>query len=381
MSWKRVERGIRRWTDSKGRHTYYIDVCRNKRRVQKRAGPSLDLARQIRSKLLMQLAEEAEFPERSQNQIEEIRLADFALLYRDRYLKLEAKKSWRIIMKRVNRIVDLLGSETIVCNIPRADVQNILDRLADEKGYGQHEMSRNATLNRYRVRMHNMMAFAVDRGFTHSNPVQGIRRLKERPAKTNYLMQGELDRLVEVADPRLKPMILLAAHTGLRQSEIIRLRWADVALDVLPPHLTVWADRSKNDVTKRVPLNAVARDTLKSLPRNDERVFGFARFPDKLWDKARKDANLYRRTDIERLQEFNWHSLRHHAGSWMAMKTRDIYKVAAVLGHKNLVTTQRYAHLSTESLMGAVQALEPDSECVNNVKRDVDEKAISRKPA
>lgn len=40
------------------------------------------------------------------------------------------------------------------------------------------------------------------------------------------------------------------------------------------------------------------------------------------------------------------------------MLTKDIYKEKEILGHRTVVTTQRYAHLSTDAIVDTVQALE-----------------------
>lgn len=51
------------------------------------------------------------------------------------------------------------------------------------------------------------------------------------------------------------------------------------------------------------------------------------------------------------------HDLRHHAASQMVMADVPLGKVAKILGHKLLETTQRYAHLADESLFEAVERI------------------------
>lgn len=50
------------------------------------------------------------------------------------------------------------------------------------------------------------------------------------------------------------------------------------------------------------------------------------------------------------------HDLRHSMASNMVNSGRSIYEVAKVLGHTQLKTTQRYSHLSQETLLAAVDA-------------------------
>ena len=65
------------------------------------------------------------------------------------------------------------------------------------------------------------------------------------------------------------------------------------------------------------------------------------------WDNARKAAGL---------PDVRLHDLRHSMASNMVNSGRSIYEVAKVLGHSQLKTTQRYAHLSQETLLAAVDA-------------------------
>ena len=50
------------------------------------------------------------------------------------------------------------------------------------------------------------------------------------------------------------------------------------------------------------------------------------------------------------------HDLRHSMASNMVNSGRSIYEVAKVLGHTQLKTSQRYSHLSNETLLAAVDA-------------------------
>jgi integrase len=63
------------------------------------------------------------------------------------------------------------------------------------------------------------------------------------------------------------------------------------------------------------------------------------------WDKARRDAHL---------PDVRMHDLRHSAASYMVNAGQSLYVVGQVLGHAQAKTTARYAHLSQETLLNAV---------------------------
>jgi len=56
------------------------------------------------------------------------------------------------------------------------------------------------------------------------------------------------------------------------------------------------------------------------------------------------------------LPDVRVHDLRHSCASFMINNGRSIYEVSSILGHSQLKTTQRYAHLSQETLLEAVDA-------------------------
>ena len=67
------------------------------------------------------------------------------------------------------------------------------------------------------------------------------------------------------------------------------------------------------------------------------------------WDTARRKAGL---------SEVRIHDLRHSFASFLVNSGRSLYEVQKLLGHAHIKTTQRYAHLSDETLITAANAAE-----------------------
>jgi site-specific recombinase XerD len=65
------------------------------------------------------------------------------------------------------------------------------------------------------------------------------------------------------------------------------------------------------------------------------------------WDSARKRAGL---------AHVRIHDLRHSFASFLVNSGRSLYEVQRLLGHAHIKTTQRYAHLSDETLISAANA-------------------------
>ena len=152
----------------------------------------------------------------------------------------------------------------------------------------------------------------------------------------------------------LMPMILLSINTGLRRSEVFNLSRQHVNL--ANRTLTVVGTHSKNGNTRHVPLNDEALKVLTRL--ESEKKSTRLVFPGKdgkpfdnvqtAWSKLLQDAGIH---------NFRWHDMRHHFASMLVMKDVNLYKVMKLLGHSDIKTTLRYAHLSDEGLADAVNTL------------------------
>lgn len=106
-----------------------------------------------------------------------------------------------------------------------------------------------------------------------------------------------------------------------------------------------------------VPLSKPALDIINQLPR-------FEGCPWLLPNPASKAKTPY--TDLKHpfdtarqaagLPDVSLHTLRHSAASFMVNAGIDIYAVGRILGHKSIVSSQRYSHLANDTLLAAVEA-------------------------
>lgn len=167
--------------------------------------------------------------------------------------------------------------------------------------------------------------------------------LTEPKGRTRFLSDAELEQLLGVADDAtMRAAILISIGCGLRQSELLRLRWADV--DVPRQRLRVML--SKNNESRSVYLPAAVAAAVQDLKRAaviGQHVIadGEGQPVDKSWIEYRWKAL---RTAAG-LQDFRWHDLRHTCASYLAQNGANLLEIGSVLGHKSPSVTQRYAHL------------------------------------
>jgi len=124
-----------------------------------------------------------------------------------------------------------------------------------------------ATVNRELTVLKAMLAKAVAWHLLDVHPARDVRPFSVDNARVRWLPLHELARLLaaaarDVAAAWLVPAITIAVHTGLRQGELLRLRWTD-----LGPGRTIATIRgTKNNEPKHVPLNATVQAMLAALP-------------------------------------------------------------------------------------------------------------------
>lgn len=193
-----------------------------------------------------------------------------------------------------------------------------------------------------------------------SNPVLHVKRYTEKK-REGFLGPEELRRLgavLAIADqtreihPTLIAGIRLLLFTGCRLSEAVSLRWD-------------WIDLSAGSIrlpdsktgAKTIYLGGTALDVLAKLPRQSEYVLPAIKNPEEPLSGATLDHAWRRIRDKANLQGFRLHDLRHTFASWAVNSGESLPITGALLGHREMQTTQRYAHLSQSPLKKAADGI------------------------
>ncbi len=166
------------------------------------------------------------------------------------------------------------------------------------------------------------------------------RMLEVRPLKTpeplpRDLTQTQLNRLLAQADPFDYAWILLMSHSGLRTCEIKNLRWCDIDLE----HCTIRIEESKGLGSRAVFFDQATKDALKKLPQSSEFVFTYNEYPLSNRYCLSRLKTLGKRCGVQ----VTPHQLRHTCASMLLNAGMSISGIQAILGHKYVDTTLRYA--------------------------------------
>jgi integrase len=85
-----------------------------------------------------------------------------------------------------------------------------------------------ATVDKYLSVFNAFFNWCDVQGIFHENPVRKVRMFRPNNQIVRYLSADEYQRLLDAAENirwYLRPVIDLAANTGLRRSNILALRW------------------------------------------------------------------------------------------------------------------------------------------------------------
>ncbi|MEP9399776.1 site-specific integrase [Mesorhizobium sp. KR2-14] len=177
------------------------------------------------------------------------------------------------------------------------------------------------------------------------NPCRLIRRPKPPRGRDRRLALGEEQKLLDAADsgrtPWMRPLIILAVETAMRQGELLSLTWSNIDFEKRIAHLPL----TKNGDARDVPLSSRAIAVLKELNATStgEKVIATTQ-------SAVGQAWLHLR-DRAGSSDLHFHDLRHEAVTRLLERGWNVIEVATVSGHKELRMLQRYSHLRAEDLV------------------------------
>jgi integrase len=232
--------------------------------------------------------------------------------------------------------------------------QDIVKMHADRKASGAAPGSANRLLIMMRYIFNLTLKWEVPG--IKTNPCKGIPLMEENNKRERYLSVEEAQKLYGAVcsseNTMLKFIVPMLILTGARKREVLDARWEDFDLA-----RRVWRiPITKSGKARRVPLSDGALTLLATMPRKSDCPWAFANpATDKpyvsffcAWNTARKKVGL---------QDVCVHSLRHSHASFLINAGRTLYEVQNILGHTQVKTTQRYAHLSHDTLLDATNSV------------------------
>jgi integrase len=210
--------------------------------------------------------------------------------------------------------------------------------------------SRNSpsTANRYFSLIRAIINLAIKKNKYHGiNPCTAVERGQENPSRLRYLLEKDIQLIIDTSKDKVREVIACALMTGMRKSEILRIEWPNVDLYADTIHLLM----SKSGKPREIPILPALKQLLLSMgPKEFGKVFDITSAALRYgFEKVIKKTGI---------KDFHFHDLRHTFASHYMMRGGIITDLQHILGHANLAMTLKYAHLSPHHMRKAIQVMD-----------------------
>jgi integrase len=174
-----------------------------------------------------------------------------------------------------------------------------------------------------------------------SDLVEGVQRYSMKSGEIQIFTPAEIARLIEQADDRLLPYIVIGAFAGLRGAEIQRLDWSEV--DLQDGFIKVKAEKARTETWRLVPTKPNLAAWLKDCRKKSGPVCRFANVLNQLMKLVAK-INKALPKDNPRKEKMKWkkNALRHSYISYRVAECADVARVVDESGNSPAVIKSNY---------------------------------------
>lgn len=217
------------------------------------------------------------------------------------------------------------------------DISEITTASLDDYTAYLKKTLKPSSVNRRLTNLHTLLKYAYDRQMISVMPK--VSWQKEDNERVRWLAPEEEAKLLSLLPQDTSAFCEILLHTGMRRGELLTLTKENVDGD----YIRLW--KTKTGKPRSVPMSARAKELVNQyVPFN----LNISKI-NKDWNKAKKYMGL------EHDADFVLHTLRHTTATRMLQRTGNIAIVQRMLGHAKIQTTMRYAHISDDQLLAAVQ--------------------------
>lgn len=230
------------------------------------------------------------------------------------------------------------------------------------------------TVTNHLTFLHGLFGFAVRRRWAESNPVAMVDRppaTRQHASRIRFLQPVEVEAVLRavpvdelgVTDAAL---YLCAVTTGVRQGELLALKWLDVdwlarrirVADNFPRGHTDKPDTPKSHSLRSVPMadrlaGELERHFQRSRYRSDDDLVFCHPLTGRPYDASALRSRFYQCLERAGVRRVTFHELRHTFGTQMAASGAPLRAIQEWMGHADAKTTQIYAHYAPDVTNGA----------------------------
>ncbi|MBI5578783.1 MAG: site-specific integrase [Deltaproteobacteria bacterium] len=265
----------------------------------------------------------------------------------------KAQRGFKTAKKfHIDRIKAHFGAERLLISIRYADLEMFRAKL-EQTPTLYDRPRKTSSVNRALSCLRHMLVKAVEWDMLRRNPFEDGGQLHKRENNEilRFLTEDEIRRLLAECKGYMHDLVTCALNTGMRKTEMLTLRW-DQIRDGL-----IYLTQTKSDTRREIPVNEDLAEVFKGIRKREGLRSEFV-FTHKE-TTVENYANYAFRGACRRagIVNFRFHDLRHTFASHFIMRGGDLKALQEILGHSDIKTTMRYAHLSKAHKAKAINLL------------------------
>lgn len=348
---------LRKRKIANGRETLYLDIYskgqrRNEslglyleagtsREVKKKNRETMELAEKVAAKTLMELQHQTHSI-KTQQESRMLFMDYFGEMVEHRRKTGVNFETWRSTLKHLRDFPD-----------NKIRLNDVDERwLENFRAFLLGRLSQNSA-HTYFNKIKRIIHTASREGLISNNPAYQVSSPAMVDTKREYLTESELIQLAqtECRKPILKIAFLFSALTGMRWSDIHKMKWSEVRYSAEQGHQIDFSQR-KTKAFEYLPITEQARELLGEEGPENFRVFKGLSY------SAENNLALGQWVLKAKIpKHITFHCARHTYATLLLTKGADIYTVSKLLGHKEIRTTQVYGKIVDELKVKAVNTL------------------------
>lgn len=265
----------------------------------------------------------------------------------------ESMKSYPRYKTYINALKKHLGEKKRVREITLEDLDNYIHfRLNQESPNRLGNKISAKTVKEEMNLLRNIFNRAIEYQKIDKMPVHRIPNIKgEDNIRKRIFTSEELERMIDNAPTFMMRMIVMAQGTGMRQNEIVQLKWRWVDLD--EGFVEIPAEITKTGESRVARLSVNVINMLKEIPRfshtdnvflseNNNPIPYFHTYCRKVFKETLKKADI---------KDAVFHDLRHDFVTKAKRNKNENYQIMLQVGHKTESMLKRYQLINKDDLM------------------------------
>lgn len=269
------------------------------------------------------------------------------------------RKSANDILIKISRIGERLGNDKLLSDLTNRDIAAYVTIRREEVS--------NASVNRELVLARAAFKYCADVLEVEIGKINWKSHMLDEPReRTRCLTDDEERLLLEAVREDFRPLIRFCLLTGCRVSSARTLTWANVKNGAV----RLMVKSKTQGEFHELPITDLVAEILDCV-REDHPLYVFTyrcfkgRSQRKQGDRYPFSAGGWRKEwgralKLAGIEDFRFHDLRHTAGTRLLKEHQNIALVKKVLGHKDLSSTMRYAHVDMTDISKALSRKNPE---------------------